>query len=89
LLVVIFAPETGSADRAAAARRVKGRLLGQAVSEPGAYYLWVPAAGQEYRLRAVADQLIRSPAVRQVGSHACPSPASADSSRPKLPEPKP
>jgi hypothetical protein len=88
LLVVIFTPEAGSADRAAAARSVKGRLLGQAMSEPGAYYLWVPAAGQEYRLRAVADQLIRSPAVRQVGSRACPSPPSADSSRPKLPEPK-
>ncbi len=89
LLVVVFTPETGSADRAAAAKSVKGRLLGQLVSEPGAYYLWVPAAGQEYRLRAAADQLIRFPAVRQVGSRACPSPASADTSRPKLPEPKP
>jgi hypothetical protein len=89
LLVVIFTPETGSSDRVAAVKSVKGRLLGQVVSEPGAYYLWVPAGGQEYRLRVAADQLIRSPAVRQVGSRACPSPPSADTSRPNLPNPKP
>jgi hypothetical protein len=88
LLVVVFTPETGSADRAAAAKSVKGRLLGQVVSEPGAYYLWVPAAGQEYGLRAAADQLIRFPAVRQVGSRACPSPNSADTSGPKPSKPK-
>ncbi len=82
LLVVTFTPETGKADRAAAARSVKGRLLGQAVSEPGAYYLWVPAAGQEYRLRAAADQLIQQPQVRQVGSRACPPAPPADTTRP-------
>ena len=82
LLVVIFTAETGSADRAAVAKSVKGRLLGQAVSEPGAYYLWVPAEGQEHRLRAAADQLVRSPAVRQVGSRACPPAVPADTTRP-------
>jgi hypothetical protein len=82
LLVVIFAPEAGKAGRAAAARSVKGRLLGGVSSEPGAYYLWVPAAGQESRLRAAADRLIRSDVVRQVGSRACPANPPADTASP-------
>ena len=74
LLVIVFAPEAGAAERATAARSVDGRLLGLAPSgQPGAYYLSVPVGGQEHRLRAVADQLIQSDMVRQVGARACPT----------------
>lgn len=71
LLVVVFAPETGSAERAAAAKSVDGKLVGSA--EPGAYYLQVPAKGQEHLLRAAADRLVQLGYVRQVGSRACPA----------------
>jgi hypothetical protein len=82
LLVISFTPESGPAERAAVTKSVKGKLLGQVASEPGAYYLWVPSKGQEYRLRAVADQLIRHPQVRQVGSRVCPPAPPADTTRP-------
>ena len=89
LLVVIFTPESGLAERAAVAKSVRGKLLGQVASEPGAYYLSVPAEGQESRLRAAADQLIRQPQVRQVGSRACPPapPADTSPSGPTTPRP--
>jgi hypothetical protein len=73
LLVIVFAPEAGAADRAAVAKAVDGRLLGTVTSgEPGAYYLQVPSGGDEYRLRVAADRLILLDMVRQVGSRACP-----------------
>ena len=83
LLVVIFTPESGRAERAAVTKSVRGKLLGQVASEPGAYYLWVPSQGQEYRLRAAADQLIQLPQVRQVGTRACPRAPPADTARPR------
>jgi hypothetical protein len=82
LLVVVFAPEAGRTERDAVARSEKGKLLGPVSStEPGAYYLRVPTRGEEHRLRAVADKLIRSGLVRQVGSRTCPSVPPADSAR--------
>jgi hypothetical protein len=74
LLVVVFTPEAGKRERAAAAKRVAGKLLGPVTAEPGAYYLRVPAGGEEYRLRVAADELIRLAHVKQVGSRACPPP---------------
>jgi hypothetical protein len=81
LLVIVFAPEAGRGDRAALISEVGGKLLGPVSSEPGAYYLRVPTGGQEHRLRAAADELVRSGLVRQVGTRACPSPAPADTGR--------
>lgn len=75
LLVVVFTPEAGKRERAAAAKTVAGKLLGPVSSEPGAYYLRVPTGGQEYRLRVAADQLIQLAQVKQVGSRACPPPS--------------
>jgi hypothetical protein len=75
LLVVVFTPEAGKRERAAAAKSVAGKLLGPVSSEPGAYYLRVPADGQEYRLRVAADQLIQLAQVKQVGSRVCPPPS--------------
>ena len=82
LLVVVFAPEAGRAERAAVARSAKGKLVGEVSgTEPGAYYLRVPTGGEEHRLRAVADELTRSGLVRQVGSRTCPSLPPADTAR--------
>jgi len=75
LLVVVFTPEAGKRERAAAAKSVAGKLLGPVTSEPGAYYLRVPAEGREFRLRVAADQLIQLAQVKQVGSRACPPPS--------------
>ena len=76
LLVVVFRPEAGKRERAAAAKHVAGKLLGPVSSEePGAYYLRVPTGGQEYRLRVAADQLIQLAQVQQAGSRACPPPS--------------
>jgi hypothetical protein len=75
LLVVVFRPDAGKRERAAAAKTVAGKLLGPVSSEPGAYYLRVPADGQEHRLRAAADELAQLAQVKQVGSRACPPPS--------------
>ena len=72
LLVIVFGSEARPNEREAAAKSVRGRLLGPVSGEPGAYYLRVPAGGGEFQLRAAADQLIRLSQVRQVGSRACP-----------------
>ena len=73
LLVIVFAPQAGAAERAAVAKTVGGTLLGTVTAgEPGAYYLRVPSGGDEYRLRVAADTLILLDMVRQVGSRACP-----------------
>lgn len=76
LLVVVFRPDAGARERAAAVRSVKGKLLGPVGAEPGAYYVRVPAGGQEFRLRSAADELAQLAAVQQVGSRACPIPRS-------------
>ncbi|HZI74372.1 MAG TPA: hypothetical protein VFD73_10175, partial [Gemmatimonadales bacterium] len=76
LLVVVFRPDAGARERAAAVRSVKGKLLGPVSAEPGAYYVRVPAGGQEFRLRSAADELAQLAAVQQVGSRACPIPQS-------------
>jgi hypothetical protein len=73
LLVIVFGPEAGARERAAAAKSVDGKLLGPVGSgEPGGYYLRVPTGGNEFRLRLASDQLIQLPQVRQVGSRTCP-----------------
>ena len=72
LLVVVFRAEAGAEERKAAAKSVRGTLLGPANSEPGAYYLRVPSGGEEFQLRAAADQLAQLSQVQQVGSQTCP-----------------
>lgn len=70
LLVLVFAPEAGQAERTAAANSVNGRLTGS--GEPGVYYVRLPGGGGEAALRAATDNLSRLPQVRQVGTRACP-----------------
>ena len=71
LLVIVFAPKTGAAERVAVAEAVEGKLLGPVMGEPGAFYLRLNTGGESH-LRAAADQLIQLTPVRQVGSRACP-----------------
>ena len=71
LLVLVFAPEAGPAERAAAANSVNGRLTGS--GEPGVYYVRLPSGMGEAGLRAATDNLSRHPQVRQVGTRACPA----------------
>ena len=85
LLVIVFGPEAGAQERAAAAKSVDGKLLGPVSSgERGAYYLRVPSGGGEHGLRAAADQLIQLSQVRQVGSRTCPRPPPAQASEKPL-----
>jgi hypothetical protein len=86
LLVVLFAPEAGSRERAAVARSVKGKLLSS--PEPGVYYVRLRPGGGEAGLKAAADELSRMPDVRQVGSRSCP-PSSADTTVSKSPNAQP
>jgi hypothetical protein len=71
LLVVVFARDATAEERASASATVGGKLVGS--PEPGTFYVRVPAKGDEYRLRAAADQLSLLPQVRQVGNRACPA----------------
>ena len=82
LLVVLFTAESGAAQRASAARSIKGKLVGQAT--PEGYYIRVPGGGGEMKLRAYADRLSRLTQVRQVGSRACP-PLSSSKAAPQQP----
>ena len=82
LLVVVFTAESGAAQRAAAARSIKGKLVGRAT--PVGYYIRVPGGGGEMSLRAYADQLSQLRQVREVGSRACP-PISSSQSAPQRP----
>jgi hypothetical protein len=81
LLVVLFAPEAGTRERAAAARSVRGKLLSS--PEAGVYYIRLRPGSGEAGLRAAADELSRMPDVRQVGSRSCPAPPPADTALPK------
>jgi hypothetical protein len=81
LLVVVFGAEARAGDRLAAARSVRGELLGPAGSEPGAYYLRVKTGGDESRLRAAADELAMLSQIRRVGSRACPTTQAGKPSR--------
>jgi hypothetical protein len=71
LLVVVFASDATAEERAAASATVGGKLVGS--PEPGTFYLRVPTKGDEYRLRAAADELSLLPQVRQVGNRTCPA----------------
>jgi hypothetical protein len=78
LLVVVFRPEAPEKELAAVAKAVGGTLLGTVPGGDGsAYYVRVPAEGDDHRLAAAADQVIRYQPVQQVGPTVCPSVAVA------------
>jgi hypothetical protein len=74
LLIVVFRPEAPKEELAAVAKAVRGTLAGAVPAGDGsAYYLRVPVEGDEHRLGATADQVIRYQPVQQVGPAVCPS----------------
>jgi hypothetical protein len=72
LLGVIFEREAVPKAREAAVAAVSGKRLGGS-AEDQFQYVQVPASGSEFRLRALADKLIRLPGVSEVGPVTCPS----------------
>jgi len=71
-LGIVFERGSAPAARDAAIAAVSGkRLDGRA--EDQFQYAQVPAGGSEFRLRALADKLIRLPAVSEVGPVTCPA----------------
>jgi hypothetical protein len=83
ILVVIFRPDAPKEELAAVAKAVGGKLVGTVPSGEGsAYYLQVPAEGDEQRLGATADQVIRYPPVQQVSPAVCPATPRADTAQP-------
>jgi hypothetical protein len=77
LLVVVFRPEARQKELAAVAKAVGGTLLGTVPGDGSAYYLRVPAEGDDHQLAAAADQVIRYQPVQQVGPTVCPTVAVA------------
>ncbi len=84
ILIVVFRPESSKGDLAAVAKAVGGTLVGTVpAAEGAAYYLQVPAEGDEHRLGAAADQVIRYQPVQQVGPAVCPAaPQAGNPARP-------
>jgi len=71
LLVVLFTPAAADSDRTALAKAVNGTLAHPADAvRAGAYYLQVPNGDLD---PTVADRVIRSAAVQEVGPVSCPA----------------
>jgi hypothetical protein len=84
LLIVVFRPDAPKQELAAVVKAVRGTLVGTVPSGDGsAFYLRVPVEGDEHRLGAAADEVIRYQPVQQVGPAVCPrAPPPASASRP-------
>ncbi len=79
VLGVVFQSDATPEARDAALAAVAGKRLGGS-AEDQFQYVQVPAGGSEFRLRTLADKLIRLPSVSEVGPVACPArPARPDS----------
>jgi hypothetical protein len=78
LLAIVFERAADPAARDAALATVSGKRLG-GTAEDRFQYVQVPANGSEFRLRALADKLIRLQGISEVGPVLCPEPA--DSTR--------
>jgi len=76
VLGIVFESGTAPADREAALVAVEGKRLGGS-AEDQFQYVQVPAGGSEFRLRALADKLIRRASVSEVGPVTCPARAAA------------
>ncbi|HET8624156.1 MAG TPA: hypothetical protein VFM14_11375, partial [Gemmatimonadales bacterium] len=77
VLAIVFESSLAAPARDSAVASVSGKRL-QGSAEDELQYITVPAAGSEFRLRVLADKLIRLRGINEVGPVACPSqPASA------------
>jgi hypothetical protein len=73
VLLVTFRSRSTPAEREAAVKRVKGTIVAPDPNDPASAYVRVPSEGNEFRLRVIADRLIRAPVVKEVGSVQCPA----------------
>jgi len=87
LLLVTFERAATEADRAAAAKAVGGTLAHRPGGEDNEFYVHIPNGGNGQQPQGPADQLIRLPSVRMVGSAECPAvkPAPAEPAKPAAP----
>ena len=72
VLAIVFASDLAPAARDEAIASVSGKRLQGAV-EDEVQYVGVPAGGNEFRLRVLADKLIRLRGINEVGPVNCPS----------------
>jgi hypothetical protein len=72
LLGIVFERGAAPSARETALAAVGGKRLGGS-AEDQFQYVQVPASGSEFRLRALADKLIRLSGVSEVGPVTCPS----------------
>ena len=82
MLGIVFESGTAPADREAALVAVEGKRLGGS-AEDQFQYVQVPAGGSEFRLRALADKLIRLSSVSEVGPVSCPAAPGRRTQRPR------
>ncbi|HEX2450235.1 MAG TPA: hypothetical protein VHJ69_03805 [Gemmatimonadales bacterium] len=80
VLAIVFEAGVSPAARDSAIASVSGKRL-EGTAENEVQYVAVPAGGSEFRLRALADKLIRRRGVNEVGPVTCPAQA--------MPTPKP
>ncbi len=82
VLGIVFESSSSAEVRDAAIATVAGKRLA-GTAEDQFQYVGVPAGGSEFRLRALADKLIRLTGINEVGPVACPAtpapPAKRDS----------
>jgi hypothetical protein len=71
LLAIVFASGAAPGTDDVALAAVGGKRLGGSAGDRY-QYMQVPAAGSEFRLRALADKLIRLSGVSEVGPVTCP-----------------
>ena len=73
VLLVTFRARSTPAQRQDAVKSVKGTIVAPDPTDPASAYVRVPSDGNEFVLRAIADRLIRTPAVKEVGPVQCPA----------------
>ncbi len=73
VLGIVFDGDATPKVRDAAIASVSGKRLGGSADDE-VQYVNVPAGGSEFRLRTLADKLIRLPGISEVGPVTCPAP---------------
>ena len=72
VLYVTFRARSKPAEREAALKPLHGTIVAPDPDDDASAYVRVPSDGNEFALRAIADRLIRAPAVKEVGPVQCP-----------------
>src|SRR5512146_1718118 len=73
VLYVTFRARSKPAEREAALKPLHGTIVAPDPDDDASAYVRVPSDGNEFALRAIADRLIRAPAVKEVRPVQCPA----------------